>query len=116
MIIALALIALLLKIAGFFFLFAAALGLLRFKDPLQRMHASTKAGTVGAGLMVAGAALSSGDGLTMAIATFTILFLVITVPVAGHLLGRAIYVSGVPLHGIEGKDALQGVLERRQSR
>ncbi|MCK9510142.1 MAG: monovalent cation/H(+) antiporter subunit G [Pigmentiphaga sp.] len=110
----LAVAALLLKIAGFVFLFSAALGLLRFKDPLQRMHAATKAGTVGAGLSVAGAALAHGDGLTMIVAAVTILFLVITVPLAGHLLGRAIYVSGVPLQGIEGRDALQGVLKRHE--
>src|SRR5690606_36547180 len=114
--IAITIFALLLKVAGFVFLFAAALGLLRFKDPLQRMHAATKAGTVGAGLSVAGAALTSGDGLTMAVAAFTFVFLVLTVPVAGHLLGRAIYVSGAPLVGIEGKDELKGVLDRRSSR
>lgn len=108
-------IALLLKIAGFVFVFAAALGVLRFKDPLQRMHASTKAGTIGAGLTVGGAALASGDGLTMAVAACTILFLIFTVPVAGHVLGRAIYVCGAPLLGLEGKDALKDVLERGSS-
>ena len=106
-------IALLLKIAGFLFLLAAAVGLLRFDDPMQRMHASTKAGTIGAGLTVGGAALASGDGTTMVVAAATIVFLIFTVPIAGHLLGRAIYVSGAPLQGIAGRDALEGVLERR---
>ncbi len=99
--------ALLLKIAGFVFLLGAALGLLRFSDPLQRMHASTKSGTIGAGLTVAGAALGSGDAYTLAIAAVAILFLVLTVPVAGHLLGRAIYFSGEPLRGLENRDALR---------
>lgn len=106
-------VALLLKIGGFLFLLAAAVGLLRFDDPMQRMHAATKAGTMGAGLTVGGAALASGDGTTMAVAAATIVFLIFTVPIAGHLLGRAIYVSGAPLRGIAGKDALDGVLERR---
>lgn len=97
---------LLLKVLGFLFLFAASLGLLRFKDPLQRMHAATKAGTIGAGLTVSGAALGSGDGLTMAVAGLTVLFLVFTVPVAGHVLGRAIYFSKVPLLGLKERDAL----------
>ncbi|WP_217903892.1 cation:proton antiporter [Bordetella genomosp. 5] len=96
----------LLQIAGFIFLIAAAVGLLRFSDPLQRMHASTKAGTIGAGLTVAGVALGSGNGLAIAIAALTVLFLIFTVPVAGHLLGRAIYFSGEPLLGLEGRDAL----------
>lgn len=109
---ALFILALALKIVGMVFLFAAALGLLRFKDPLQRMHASTKAGTVGAGLTVAGAALASGDGLTLAIGALTVLFLVFTVPVAGHVLGRAIYLSG-KVQLAPGKDALDGALRPR---
>ncbi|WP_216179069.1 cation:proton antiporter [Verticiella alkaliphila] len=112
MMLVLTVVALLLKVVGFVFLFAAALGLLRFSDPLQRMHASTKAGTVGAGLTVAGAALASGDATTLGVAALTIVFLIFTVPVAGHMLGRAIYVSGAKLHGIEGKDALKGVIEQ----
>ncbi len=107
MVAVIAILALLLKIAGFAFLFAASLGLLRFRDPLQRMHAATKAGTMGAGLTVGGTALASGDGLTWLIAVLSILFLILTVPVAGHLLGRAIYFSGVPLLGLENRDALR---------
>lgn len=103
----LAVMALLLKLIGFAFLFAAALGLLRFKDALQRMHAATKAGTIGAGLTVAGAALASGDGLSLTIAALTILFLILSIPVAGHLLGRAIYFSGTPLLGLKERDALR---------
>lgn len=109
------LLALICHIAGFIFVFAAALGLLRFKDPLQRMHAATKAGTLGAGLNVAGTAIASGDGLTLVVGTLTILFLFFTVPTAGHLLGRAIYVSGVPLSSLESRDALKNVLHRRAS-
>lgn len=105
--IALIAVALLLKVVGFVFLFAACLGLLRFQDPLQRMHAATKAGTIGAGLTVAGAALPSGDGATWSIAVLIILFLALTVPVAGHLLGRAIYFSGARLLGLGDRDALK---------
>lgn len=111
-----ALAALLLKAAGIVFLFAASLGLLRFKDPLQRMHAATKAGTLGAGLTVAGAALASGDGYAMAIGALAVLFLIFTVPVAGHLLGRAIYFSDTPLHGLAERDALGRELIRDDAR
>ena len=45
---ALLLAALLFKLVGVVFIFGAALGLIRFRDPFQRMHAATKAGTVGA--------------------------------------------------------------------
>ena len=97
----LAVTSLVLVVLGFAFVCAAALGVMRFREPLQRMHAATKAGTVGAGLTVAGAALGSGDGLTMMIGALTVLFLIFTVPVAGHLLGRAIYMTDHSLDSFE---------------
>lgn len=98
---------------GVLFLFAAAIGVLRFPDPLQRMHASTKAGTVGAVMVVLGAILAPGQGGALSIGAIAILFLLMTVPVAGHLLGRAIYVSGARLTLPGDKDALKGKLDRK---
>ncbi len=109
----LAVLSIALNLAGAGFLFAAALGLLRFKDTLQRMHASTKAGTVGAGLILLGTALTIEGTTGTVLALLAIIFLFLTVPIAGHLLGRAAYVSGSDMVGIEGKDALEGVLKRR---
>jgi monovalent cation/proton antiporter MnhG/PhaG subunit len=105
-----ALLALLLKIAGTSFLLVATLGVLRFHDPFQRMHAATKAGTLGAGLVLAGAAVTKGSVDATLVAVLTILFLIATMPVAGHLLGRAAYISGAPLRSRG--DALAGVLPR----
>lgn len=104
------LLALLLLLAGVVFLTAAVVGLLRFRDPLQRMHASTKAGTLGAMLTVLGAVLVLQDGTSVLVGLLTIVCLLLTVPVAGHVLGRAIYASGA---WFEGEDALQGILERQ---
>ncbi len=110
-----ALVAIVLKLAGVGFLLLAALGVLRFSDPFQRMHASTKAGTLGAGLVVAGAMVAIGTWGAVLIGMGTILFLLLTVPVAGHLLGRAAYVSGAKLKVEPGRDALDGVLPRKGS-
>jgi multicomponent Na+:H+ antiporter subunit G len=41
-------------ISGLFFFFVGVVGLFRFPDPLSRMHATTKADTLGAGLMIIG--------------------------------------------------------------
>lgn len=109
---ALPLLSIALKLVGVAFLFAAALGLLRFRDPLQRMHSTTKAGTIGAGLVLAGAVLLADSAEGRVIGVLAIFFLFLTAPVASHLLGRAAYVSGADLIGIEGNDALQGVLPR----
>ncbi|WP_415845954.1 monovalent cation/H(+) antiporter subunit G [Stutzerimonas zhaodongensis] len=99
-------------LAGVIFLFAAVFGLLRFADPLQRIHATTKSGTVGAGLILVGVMIDMGDVQAIFIGSATVVFLMLTIPIAGHLLGRAAYVSGARLEGLHGKDALEGVLER----
>jgi multicomponent Na+:H+ antiporter subunit G len=106
------LLAVLLKMIGVVFLIAAAVGVVRFTDPLQRMHASTKAGTVGAGFVLLGVLLEMQTWDVAFMCTATVAFLLLTVPIAGHLLGRAAYVSGARLDGLRGHDALQGVLER----
>lgn len=105
-------LAVLLKMIGVVFLIAAAVGVVRFTDPLQRMHASTKAGTVGAGFVLLGVLLEMQTWDVAFMCTATVAFLLLTVPIAGHLLGRAAYVSGARLDGLRGHDALQGVLER----
>lgn len=50
-----------LLIAGVFFFIAGTLGVLRFPDVYSRLHAVTKADTLGLGLLVMGLALRS-DG------------------------------------------------------
>jgi len=71
------------------FVFIAGLGILRLGDTLNRMHASTKAGTLGSILALAGGAVQlSRDGTTVK-AVAIILFLLLTAPVAAHMIGRA---------------------------
>ncbi len=103
-------LAFLFKLVGVGFLCVATIGVLRFADPFQRMHASTKAGTLGAGLVLVGVAIDMGQTDAVIVAGITFLFLLATLPVAGHLLGRASYISGAPLESSE--DALEGVLPR----
>lgn len=107
----LALLSILFKLVGVVFLCIAAYGVIKLADPFQRMHAATKAGTLGAGLVIIGSVIAHGalDATVMGI--LTVVFLLLTVPVAGHLLGRAAYVSGAQLT-LSGDDALSGVLTR----
>ncbi len=108
-------LALVMKVVGVVFVVAAAVGVVRFDDPLQRMHASTKAGTVGALLVLVGVALEMATWGVAVMCFGIVVFLLLTIPIAGHLLGRATYVSGVTLTSGGGPDALEGVLERRRS-
>ncbi len=84
-------------ILGGAFVAIAGLGLLRLPDVLIRMHASTKAGTLGVGLIVIGVAIHFGSLVVTTKAVLIILFLLITAPVAAHLIGRSAYRSGTPL-------------------
>lgn len=84
-------------IAGCLFCLVAAVGMLRLPDTLMRMHAATKAGTLGAGLILAGAAVHFAEPATVLKALLTVFFLYLTAPVAAHLIGRAAYRSGIAL-------------------
>ncbi|MCA8878646.1 MAG: monovalent cation/H(+) antiporter subunit G [Rhodobacteraceae bacterium] len=82
-------------IAGIFvllgagFVFIAALGVYRLPDVLNRMHASTKAGTLGCALALTAAAIQFGSTAITAKVIATILFLMLTAPIAAHMIGRA---------------------------
>lgn len=84
-------------VAGGLFALVAALGVLRLPDVLIRMHASTKAGTLGCGLILVAVAIFFGEGAIVARAIAAIVFLILTAPVAAHMIGRAAYKTGVPL-------------------
>ena len=87
----------LLVVAGGLFAVAAALGVLRLPDVLIRMHASTKAGTLGCGLILVAVAVHFGETGIIARAVAAIVFLMLTAPVAAHMIARAAYRTGVPL-------------------
>ncbi len=76
-------------IAGAAFVLIAAIGIVRLPDLLTRMHASTKAGTLGALLVLVGLALFEGSGEVVSKVVATILFLLLTAPIAAHMIGRA---------------------------
>ena len=81
-------------LVGSLFVLVAALGLLRLPDLLMRMHAATKAGTLGAGLVLVGVAVSAPETSVMARALATFVFLLLTAPIAAHLIARAAYHTG----------------------
>lgn len=83
-----------LVLAGTFFALVAALGMLRLPDLPMRMHAATKAGTLGAGLLLIAVALASPGPGAVARALAGMVFLFLTAPVAAHLVARAAYRAG----------------------
>ena len=75
----------------------AALGLFRMPDLYTRMQTSTKAGTLGIGLLLAAVAV---EFRTVDVATTSgliVAFFLLTAPVAAQIIARAAYHAGVPL-------------------
>ena len=78
------------------FCLIAALGVVRMPDVYVRMHASTKAGTLGVGLIgMATAGLVAESGFVVK-AFVVVAFLIITAPVGAHLLCRAAFKANTP--------------------
>ena len=80
-----------LLLLGAVFSLIAAIGVVRLPDLFTRMHAASKAGPVGAGLVLIAVAVVSGDVGVALRAIVGFVFLLLTTPVAAHLLARASY-------------------------
>lgn len=76
-------------LGGAAFTLIAAVGIIRLPDVLTRMHASTKAGTLGATLILLAAAFIFGATSATVKCILAILFLLLTAPLAAHMIGRA---------------------------
>ncbi len=86
-----------LLIIGSFFALTASIGIIRLPDVYSRMHAASKAGTVGSGILMVVLALTTDDSSTAIRALAGILFFIMTAPIAAHLLARAAYKVGYKL-------------------
>ena len=84
-------------LAGSAFALLAAVGVLRMPDVFTRMQASTKASTFGLGCLLLGAALQMADFASFIRLVSIGAFLLLTTPVAGHVIARASYFADVPL-------------------
>jgi multicomponent Na+:H+ antiporter subunit G len=80
----------LIQIGGLFALIAS-LGIIRLPDVLTRMHASTKAGTLASTLILAAVAIRFPETGVITKCIAAILFLLLTAPLAAHMIGRASY-------------------------
>lgn len=84
-----------LMLVGSLFCLLATIGLVRFPDLYTRLHAAAKAGTLGAGLVLLGAGIASGDPWTLLKAVVGLVFLIVVGPVSAHLLARSSLRTGI---------------------
>ncbi len=78
-------------------IFFASLGILRMPDFYLRLSVTVKAATMGVGLLLLCAAILFPDISVSTKAIAIIFFLIITSPIAAHMIGRAAYLTGTPL-------------------
>ena len=83
-------------LAGATFAFLAGVGVLRMPDVFTRMQASTKASTLGLGCLL-DAALQMGDFASFIRVASIGAFVLLTTPVSGLVIARAVYFADVPL-------------------
>lgn len=91
--------------------FISAIGILKFRDVYTRAHAATKSSTLAVLLTLSGAFIYFWltEGYFSVRLILGIVFIFITAPVAGHLIIRAAYRSGVPLDQSTVEDELAEV-------
>lgn len=77
------------------FAMVAALGLWRMKNVYARLHCTTKAGTLGAVLVVMGLGVHTGSGEVWLRCLVLLTFLLVTGPVAGHAIARGAWLAGM---------------------
>ena len=81
-------------VAGALLGLAAGIGVLRFPDVLDRMHAATKPQVLGVLLLLAGVALRLRTPSDLGMIGLVAIFQLATAPVAAQMVGRAAYRSG----------------------
>lgn len=86
-------VAAVLMLTGAAFCLLTAVGVLRFPDPICRLHAAAKAQTLGVLLLLLGTCLQV-PGRHVAPLVLVVVFQLATVPVLGQVIGRTAYRTG----------------------
>ncbi|MFF5171089.1 monovalent cation/H(+) antiporter subunit G [Micromonospora sp. NPDC000089] len=81
-------------VAGALLSLVAGIGVLRFPDVLDRMHAATKPQVLGVLLLLVGLALRLRTPADLGMIALVAVFQLATAPVAAQMIGRAAYRSG----------------------
>ena len=93
---------------GAVFVLLASVGLVRMPDTYLRISVTTKAATLGIGLILISAAFYFKEASVTTRVLAIILFIILTAPVGAHLIGRASYFIGVKMWHKSVLDELQG--------
>ncbi len=98
---------LLFLVLGLFFISTGCLGLYRMPDVFCRMHATSKATTLGLVFILTASFVHLGFAEVGFKAVLAIVFAFLTAPVGAHLIAKAAYQRGVKMDDRSIGDALQ---------
>src|SRR5690554_156598 len=99
---------------GAIFILLASIGLVRMPDIYLRISVTTKAATLGVGLMLVSAGMFFNEASLISRVIAIICFLLLTAPVAAHMIGRTAYYTGTKLWDESIIDDLKGKYERNE--
>jgi len=108
-----------LLVIGGFFIFVGSFGLLKLPDFYTRLHAPTKATTLGIGavLMASVVATAARDGSFSVHEIVISLFLFITAPVSANMLAKAALHKKVPMVSeTRGKELNEAITQQKPPR
>lgn len=98
---------------GAIFILLAAIGLVRMPDLYLRISVTTKAATLGVGLLLVGTAIYFNELSITTRAIAILFFLFLTAPIGAHLIGRASYFIGLPMWKGSVLDELEGKYDKK---
>jgi len=98
-----------------FFTLTASIGLLRLPDLYTRMHAASKAGTLGSCVVLIALAVQAQDFAIATRALAGVAFFLLTAPISAHLLAKAAHVAGYRLWQGSIRDEMEGANDDRQT-
>lgn len=91
----------------------AGVGVLRFPDVLSRMHALTKASTMGFVLVAVGAAMELDTANDITTALLAAGLQILTMPVGANLIARSTYLAEGIQHKVDSVDELADRIQDR---
>lgn len=100
-------------LVGSGFALTASIGLLRLPDLYTRMHAASKAGTLGSCAVLLALAVHADDAAISLRALAGVVFFMLTVPISSHLLAKSAHAAGYRLWTDSERDDLRTALDMK---
>ncbi len=101
---------------GAIFILLAAIGIIRMPDLYLRISVTTKAATLGVGLILVCLSLYFHNLPVGSRVVAIIFFVFLTAPISAHLIGGAAYFIGIPLWKKSLVDHLKGKYDKKKHR